>query len=159
MFEMIKEWRDQRILDNSEFTVADWQQAAGRIPILDRLTDDEMNELFELATLFWRINLLPAHKGSRLPIKSDSLLRYKPAYRSYILVLSGIKAGRQLSFIQGLTKAKLKALTNTASSTKVSSTVAVKRGSAGPLFCHGKMLSTQASVTVITSLFTSLCIS
>jgi Mlc titration factor MtfA (ptsG expression regulator) len=52
MFDIIKEWRDQRILDNSEFTVADWQQAAGRIPILDRLTDDEMNELFELATLF-----------------------------------------------------------------------------------------------------------
>ncbi len=52
MFEIIKDWRNQRILDNSEFTQADWQQAAGRIVILDRLGEDELNRLFELATLF-----------------------------------------------------------------------------------------------------------
>jgi len=52
MFSMIKDWREQRVLDNSEFTNADWMQAAERIVILDRLNEDEMNRLFELATLF-----------------------------------------------------------------------------------------------------------
>lgn len=49
---MIKDWREQRILDNSEFTTADWSQAAKRIVILDRLNEDERTRLFELATLF-----------------------------------------------------------------------------------------------------------
>ncbi|OLF41455.1 zinc-dependent peptidase [Psychrobacter sp. Rd 27.2] len=52
MFSMIKDWREQRILDNSEFTTADWRQAAKRIVILDRLNEDERSRLFELATLF-----------------------------------------------------------------------------------------------------------
>ncbi|MGM8888576.1 zinc-dependent peptidase, partial [Psychrobacter sp. 1U2] len=52
MFEIIKDWREQRILDNSEFTEADWTQAAKRIVILDRLDKDEMSRLFDLATLF-----------------------------------------------------------------------------------------------------------
>ena len=52
MFGMIKDWREQRILDNSEFTKADWRQAAKRIVILDRLNEDERSRLFELATLF-----------------------------------------------------------------------------------------------------------
>ena len=52
MFSMIKDWREQRILDNSEFTHADWLQAAQRIVILDRLDEDELTRLFELATLF-----------------------------------------------------------------------------------------------------------
>jgi Mlc titration factor MtfA (ptsG expression regulator) len=52
MFGIIKDWREQRILDNSEFTHADWEQAAKRIVILDRLSVNEMTHLFELATLF-----------------------------------------------------------------------------------------------------------
>ncbi|MEC5211087.1 Mlc titration factor MtfA (ptsG expression regulator) [Psychrobacter sp. PL15] len=52
MFSMIKDWREQRVLDNSEFTNADWMQAAKRIVILDRLNEEEMSRLFELATLF-----------------------------------------------------------------------------------------------------------
>ncbi|WP_198335791.1 zinc-dependent peptidase [Psychrobacter celer] len=52
MFGMIKDWREQRILDNSKFTTADWRQAAKRIVILDRLNEDERSRLFELATLF-----------------------------------------------------------------------------------------------------------
>jgi len=52
MFSIIKDWRDQRILDNSEFTHADWEQAAKRIVILERLNEDELNRLFDLATLF-----------------------------------------------------------------------------------------------------------
>lgn len=52
MFNIIKDWREQRILDNSEFTDADWAQAAERIVILDRLNKDELSRLFDLATLF-----------------------------------------------------------------------------------------------------------
>ena len=52
MFNLIKDWREQRILDNSEFSTTDWVQAAKRIAILDRLDEDEMKRLFELATLF-----------------------------------------------------------------------------------------------------------
>ena len=52
MFSMIKDWREQRILDNSEFTTVDWSQAAKRIVILDRLNEEERTRLFELATLF-----------------------------------------------------------------------------------------------------------
>ncbi len=52
MFSMIKDWREQRILDNSEFTEADWRQAAERIVILDRLSEEDLTRLFELATLF-----------------------------------------------------------------------------------------------------------
>ena len=52
MFGIIKDWREQRILDNSEFNHADWMQAAKRIVILDRLNADEKSHLFDLATLF-----------------------------------------------------------------------------------------------------------
>ncbi len=52
MFSMIKDWREQRILENSEYTTADWMQAAKRIVILDRLNEEERTRLFELATLF-----------------------------------------------------------------------------------------------------------
>ena len=52
MFSIIKDWREQRILENSKFTNDDWMQAAKRIVILDRLNDDEMSSLFKLATLF-----------------------------------------------------------------------------------------------------------
>lgn len=51
MFGILKDWREQRVLDNSLFTAADWQLAAQRIPILDRLSDAEMTRLFDLATL------------------------------------------------------------------------------------------------------------
>lgn len=52
MFDIIKDWREQRILDSSEFTHEDWVRAAERIVILDRLNEDELSHLFDLATLF-----------------------------------------------------------------------------------------------------------
>ena len=52
MFSIIKDWREQRILDNSEFSNSDWVQAAQHIVILDRLNEGELIRLFELATLF-----------------------------------------------------------------------------------------------------------
>lgn len=51
MFKIIKEWREQRILDNSQFKRSDWLQAAQKIPILNRLTESERDRLFELSTL------------------------------------------------------------------------------------------------------------
>lgn len=51
MFGIIKDWREQRILEQSQFTSADWQLAAEQIPVLDRLTEAELARLFELATL------------------------------------------------------------------------------------------------------------
>lgn len=52
MFNIIKDWREQRILDSSEFAHEDWARAAERIVILDRLSGDELSRLFDLATLF-----------------------------------------------------------------------------------------------------------
>lgn len=52
MFEIIKDWREQRVLDNSDFTAEDWMQAAKRIVILDRLSEEDLSRLFDLATLF-----------------------------------------------------------------------------------------------------------
>ncbi len=52
MFDTLKRWHEQRILDNSPYSKADWQQVAGHIAILDRLTDDELTKLIQLATLF-----------------------------------------------------------------------------------------------------------
>lgn len=52
MFDKIKGWRDQRIIDNSPYSQQSWQQIAGRISILDRLKEDELHQLFQLAILF-----------------------------------------------------------------------------------------------------------
>lgn len=52
MFDIIKDWREQRILDNSQFTHEDWARAAERIAILDRLNEEERGRLFDLTTLF-----------------------------------------------------------------------------------------------------------
>ena len=52
MFSIVKEWREQRILEKSHFTQADWIKAAKRIVILDRLSESDLLRLFELATLF-----------------------------------------------------------------------------------------------------------
>lgn len=52
MFNMIKEWREQRVLDNSKYSQDDWQQAAQLVVILERLDFDELARLFEMATLF-----------------------------------------------------------------------------------------------------------
>lgn len=63
MFNIIKDWRKRRILDNSDFTQADWKQAAKRIVILDRLDEEEMARLFELATLFLADKSLTGAQG------------------------------------------------------------------------------------------------
>lgn len=52
MFDKIKEWRDQRIIDNSPYTQDDWNAVADQLPLLNRLTNDQRTQLFELAALF-----------------------------------------------------------------------------------------------------------
>lgn len=51
MFDKIKDWHEQRIVDNSPYSEESWRQLAKQISILDRLKEDELNQLFELATL------------------------------------------------------------------------------------------------------------
>lgn len=63
MFGILKDWRNQRILDQSQFTRADWALAAKQIPILDRLTESELERLFELATLFLHDKSFTGAKG------------------------------------------------------------------------------------------------
>ncbi|MGQ7847152.1 M90 family metallopeptidase [Granulosicoccus sp. 3-233] len=52
MFEFFRQWRKGRILANSPFSTSDWQQAAARLPVLDRLSSRQRLSLYELATLF-----------------------------------------------------------------------------------------------------------
>lgn len=52
MFDILKDWHKQRILDNSPFTHGDWLNIAKNIAILDRLNKEELNRLIELATVF-----------------------------------------------------------------------------------------------------------
>lgn len=52
MFEFLRQWRKKRILANSPYCAADWQQTAARLPVLDRLTERQKSSLYELATLF-----------------------------------------------------------------------------------------------------------
>lgn len=52
MFDKIKDWHEQRLIDNSPYKQADWQSIAKQLPILDRLSENERERLFELATLF-----------------------------------------------------------------------------------------------------------
>ncbi len=52
MFARYKKWRENRILAQSRYTRADWQQAAGRMVVLSRLNEEQLSRLFKLATLF-----------------------------------------------------------------------------------------------------------
>ncbi len=51
MFGFIKEWWHNRIIKRSRFTDAQWAQAFSRLPLLDRLTEEERSRLRRLATL------------------------------------------------------------------------------------------------------------
>lgn len=52
MFDKLKDWNEQRIINNSDYTQSQWQAAARDIAILNRLTEAELERLFDLATLF-----------------------------------------------------------------------------------------------------------
>ncbi len=52
MFARFKQWRESRILAKSQYRKKDWQQVAVAMPVLDRLTDEQRDKLFRLATLF-----------------------------------------------------------------------------------------------------------
>ena len=52
MFDYLRRWRKNRILARSPFADSDWQHVASQLPVLARLSDRQMQRLFELATLF-----------------------------------------------------------------------------------------------------------
>lgn len=52
MFQWVKKWRQQRIIERSPITDQDWHQAFDGLQLLHRLTKQEKQRLRELATLF-----------------------------------------------------------------------------------------------------------
>ncbi|PNK59610.1 zinc-dependent peptidase [Psychrobacter sp. FDAARGOS_221] len=52
MFGIIKDWREQWIVDHSPYTDEQWRRIAAKIDILDRLNDQELTRLIHLAILF-----------------------------------------------------------------------------------------------------------
>ncbi len=52
MFSRIKSWWQKRIIERSDISEAQWQQAFSALPLLDTLADDDKRRLRELATLF-----------------------------------------------------------------------------------------------------------
>lgn len=52
MLRKFNQWRDQRILAKSTFTIDDWLQVKSQLPVLDRLDQAQQTKLFELSTLF-----------------------------------------------------------------------------------------------------------
>lgn len=52
MLNFLKQWRDQRIVRRAGYSESEWQGAFERLPLLDRLSDDEKVQLRRLATLF-----------------------------------------------------------------------------------------------------------
>ena len=52
MFGFIKNWRHNRIIRRSWVTDAQWARAFSRLPLLDRLTEEERLRLRRLVMLF-----------------------------------------------------------------------------------------------------------
>jgi len=52
MFQIFRNWLDQRVIRRSDITSAQWRKAFSLLPLLDPLTADEKHRLRELAILF-----------------------------------------------------------------------------------------------------------
>ncbi len=52
MFNSFRNWLDQRIIQRSDITLAQWEKAFVSLPLLNSLTNDEKQSLQELAILF-----------------------------------------------------------------------------------------------------------
>lgn len=52
MLRFLKQWREQRITRRAPYTGPEWQRAFTRLPLLNRLTNDEQARLRRLAILF-----------------------------------------------------------------------------------------------------------
>jgi hypothetical protein len=52
MFSYIKDWRRRRIIKRSHITPAQWEAAYARLPLLQRLSQQERHDLRDLAILF-----------------------------------------------------------------------------------------------------------
>lgn len=66
MWQKFKQWRQRRILAKSPFTAADWQRAAARLPLLNRLDDTQRQRLFKLSALFLHDKQLSGAGGFEL---------------------------------------------------------------------------------------------
>ena len=51
MFKKFRQWREKQIVDNAGISAEAWSKAIHRLPLLERLTMDEVVELKRLATL------------------------------------------------------------------------------------------------------------
>lgn len=72
MFSYIKNWRRQRILNQSDITPAQWQAAYARLPLLNRLSARERQDLRELTVLFLHEKSFSAAHG--LVLTQDMVL-------------------------------------------------------------------------------------
>lgn len=70
MFNLIKDWREQSILEGSRFSEDDWRQVAGQLAVLSRLSEEELLKLFDLATLFLHDKSI---KGAKDFVVTDSM--------------------------------------------------------------------------------------
>lgn len=52
MFDKLKDWHEQRIIDNSPYSYDSWHDVAQNIAILNRLSKQELEQLIELSILF-----------------------------------------------------------------------------------------------------------
>ncbi|MGD8569990.1 MAG: zinc-dependent peptidase [Gammaproteobacteria bacterium] len=52
MFAFLSKWRQERIIRRSTITGQQWQQALNRLPLLDRLDDNDKSRLIRLSILF-----------------------------------------------------------------------------------------------------------
>ena len=70
MFNLIKDWREQSILEGSRFSEDDWRQVADQLAVLSRLSEEELQKLFDLATLFLHDKSI---KGAKDFVVTDSM--------------------------------------------------------------------------------------
>jgi Mlc titration factor MtfA (ptsG expression regulator) len=66
VFDQLKQWWRQRIIDQSPITDEQWREAFSRLPLLKRLTEQEKLELRHLAVLFLHKKTLEGARGVQI---------------------------------------------------------------------------------------------
>ena len=155
MFSMIKDWREQRILDNSEFTNGDWMRAAERIVILDRLNKDEMSRLFELATLFLADKSIKGAQGFEITDTVRQSIALQACLPILNLNLEWYAGWSSIIIYPGSYKSETTTMDEFGIVHEGTQHRSGEACSAVLVFCHGRMPNTQASVMDIMSSFTS----
>ena len=52
MFKFINNWRRKKVIKQSQITGETWKQSIKQLAILDRLTEEELSQLSQLAIVF-----------------------------------------------------------------------------------------------------------